>query len=231
MTERIEPAFDVQVWNDPAISPGVRVENVITMQYDGYLVGAKITGAGIEGCYLHFSDGQEQQMLPGRDVAVDSDLLAMSPTGPLPGTLPNGFQAINAPLAKGTKISITEQGTGTAEGNLYVIFSKSPAGPYTLNKSVLVDYSAAAFGDTIMDNPTFMRSLKRIFVRGAAGQDLTVQLGAGGQTVVVPVRAIAVNTDLNPHGYHPIDSVTPDKLLFTAMNGFSGTAWTYVQFE
>lgn len=227
---RIEPKFDVQLFNDPAISPGQRVENVITMQYNGFLIGALFKAAGAEGIRLFFSDGEESQHIPAQDIAIDSDTLAEL-QGPGPGKAFNNFTLMNQPMKQGTKISIVQEGTGTAEGNVWLLFAKSAMGAYILNVAVLVDLSAAALNDTLLDCPTFMPRFKRCFIRGAAGNDITVKLGAGGQSVVIPCRAIAINTDIQPWNYHSIDSETPDKIIFESMNGFSGTAWLYFQFE
>lgn len=228
---RIEPRFDVQIFNDAAISPGTRVPDVFTMQYDGFLVGALFKAAGAEGIILDFSDGQESQHIPAVDVAIDSDALAML-QGPSPGKEFNNFTSINAPMEQGTKIGVLQQGTGTAEGNIYILTSTTPTGPYVLNKAVLVDISASTLGDTLLDCPTFMSRLKRVFIRGQGGNDLTIQLGAGGQTIVIPVRGTIINTDIEPWAYHTIDSEVPDKVLFVSMNGFTTTsAWLYWQFE
>lgn len=219
------------MFNDPAISPTVRVENILTMQYDGYLVGALFKAAGGEGIRLAFSDGQEAQHIPAVDVAIDADTKAME-QGPSPGKEFNGFTSINAPMAKGTKISMTQEGTGTAEGNVWLIFSPISTGPYILNKAVLVDIAASVLGDLLMDCPTFMSKLMRAFIRGEGANDLTIQLGAGGQTLVIPCRSIPINTDIEPWTYHTIDSPVPDKLLYVADNGFTTTsAWLYFQFE
>lgn len=227
---RIEPRFDVLLYNDPAIST-TRVGDILTMPYDGYLVGALFKGAGAEGIILDFSDGQESQHIPGVDVAVDADILAMS-QGPSPGKEFNGFTTINAPLKGGTKIGMTEQGTGTAEGNIYLLISETPTGPYILNKAVLVDISAAVLHDVLMDCPTFMSRLMRCFIRGQGANELTIQLASGGKTIPIPCRAIPINTDAEPWAYHSIDSDVPDEILFLSMNGFTTSdAWLYWQFE
>lgn len=231
MVSRTEPRFDVQIYNDPAIAVDIPVPDVWTMQYDGYLVGALYKGAGVEGCELQFSDGQESQSISGTDIVIDGDTL-QGLTGPSPGKEFAGFTTINAPLKKGTKITIIPRGTGTAEANLWLLFSRAGTGPYILNVSILFDHGSATEGDTILDLPTFMARLKRIFVRGQGGNDLTFALGPGGKPLTIPVRAIPINTDVEPIAFHSIDSPTPDKLIFKAMNGFTGTsAWTYVQLE
>lgn len=228
---RIEPHYDVQIFNDPAISPGTPVESIFTMQYDGFIIGAMFRAAGAEGLKLTFSDGEEAQHIPAVDVAVDSDTLGMS-QGPSPGKSFNGFTLMNKPTAKGTKIGMVQEGTGTGEGNVYLLTSLTPEGPLVLNKAVLVDISASVTGDTLIDCPTFMDRLKRCFIRGQGAENLTIQLGAGGQTITIPCRSIPINTDVEPWTYHSIDSDTPDKVLFVGMNGFTGTnAWLYWQFE
>ncbi len=218
------------MFNDPALSIGIEVKDVLTMQYDGFLIGALFKAAGAEGIKLSFSDGEESQSIPAVDVAIDEGSLTLV-QGPSPGMSFGGFTLMNQPMKKGTKISITQEGTGTAEGNVWVIFSLTATGAYILNVAVLKTVTALTSGDTIMNNPTFMSRLKRIFIRGVGANDITVALGAGGQTIVIPCRSKAVNTDIEPWTYHSIDSEVPDKLLFVAHNGFTGTAWFYVQFE
>lgn len=218
------------MFNDPALSIGIEVKDVLTMQYDGFLIGALFKAAGAEGITLSFSDGEVSQSIPAMDIAIDSDGGTLR-HGPSPGVSFNGFTLMNQPMKKGTKISITQEGTGTAEGNVWVIFSLTATGPFILNVAVLKTVTALTSGDAIMDNPTFMNRFKRIFIRGAGANDITLALGAGGQTIVIPCRAVAINTDAANWTYHSIDSEVPDKILFVAHNGFTSTAWFYAQFE
>lgn len=227
-----QPRFDVILINDPAISPTVRVPDIATMPYDGYLVGIKARGAGFEGIEIDFSDGQEAQQVPATDVAVDADTLG-SQAGPSPGMEFNGFVSCNVPVAKGTKFGMTEQGAGTAEGNIYLLISETPTGSYILNVAQLKDvHTPLTLGDTLIDLPTFMTKVMRCFVRGQGAEDLSIAIGVKGPTIDLPCRSIPINTDVEPWAYHSIDVDVPDKIIYIAMHGFTATnAWLYFQLE
>lgn len=222
--------FKDVLYNDAAIAVGVQVKDVITAPYDGYIVGVKAKGAGLEWGTIATSDGKPDQEVPCTDIAIDADPLENLTDGP--GVM-SGFVILNQPITKNTKVHWTPHGTGTAEANIIVRFSRSPIGPYTLNQHDVLDYSSAAQGDTIQECPTFMRTLKRGFIRGAALNDVTLQFGsAGGEKSQVFGRAIAENTDAEPFIFGtPFGIDTPDRIIFDSMNGATGNVHHYIQYE
>lgn len=227
---RERPLFETRRYNDPAIAVDIEVEDIITAPYDGYLIGVCVKGAGIEGAIVSTSDGMPKQAIPGKDIAVDTDTTTMQGDGA--GKIPSDYVIFNQAISKNTKLSYTPFGTGTAEANLYALFSPQPLPnePYTLNLSVSVDYSGVALDDKIIDCPTFLDTLARIFMRGAGLQEAEIRFGQGGNTTFVQGRAIAVNTDAVPHVYRPIFVIIPDKVFFVQQAGGTGAVRHYFQF-
>jgi hypothetical protein len=234
---RPNPRFDYLVYNDAALANGVRVPDIFTMPYDGYIVGLFLRGAGVEGADFDFSDGSEIQEIPGRDIAVDSDVNGLHPSDGPGKAMGLGFTVLNQPCQKNTRISYTPRCTGTAESNCYMVISPQPTGPYTITKHESLDLDGLAAKAVLTRCPTQVGNnsnprLKRFFGRGQGCENLEMQLGGGGVVIFVPMRAIAIYTDACVHSWLPIDVPAPDEVLFVSENGNTTTnGELYFQYE
>jgi len=225
------PKYEVVLYNDAAIAVGAWVEGIAYAPYDGYLVAVAVKGAGIEDFQIRTSAGDPIQHCPGRDIAVDADTLNQLTNGGDLSVFAADFCLFNQAIQKNTRIDINyPNGTGTAEANVYLVFSREPFGDGRYRYWDAAEDTAAA-GSIIMECPTAIPGISQVesvFLRGAGGQDLHMQWGTSGPISCLTARAVAVDTDAEPWVMFPVFLPIPDRLIVNGYNGFSGLFMTYV---
>jgi len=143
-------------------------------------------GAGVESLTIEFSDGSQEQVIPGVDIAEQTDLTEAQ------------FCVLNKPLAPGTQIHVLAEGTGTAACHTYLIFAEALSGTQNTWIKGTINTATAATNDKIADIPTFISRVERVFGRSVNGEGIGIKLGAGAVESMIPVRHIALNTDAVP---------------------------------
>jgi len=226
------PEYKLVHVNDPAIAVAVAPIQIFVMPWDGYLAAFGSAGAGQEDIQLSFSDGQPPQHGPARDIAIDTDAQVYMQNDPLMHSLNGGLLNIcNAPVQKNTIIYAEyPNGTGTAEGNIWLLITKRPIGDGAYHLLVAAEDTIAA-GSIIMDLPMAIPGISKIsaiFIRGAGAQDMVVQIGAQGELWDTFGRAIAVDTDACPFNWFPVDVDLGPDLRTVSFNGYSGVAMVYL---
>lgn len=227
------PRYDWQHYNDAAIAVGAWVEGVFYAPYDGYILAIGSRGAGQEDLQIRTSDGSPIQHIPARDIAVDTDALNMHNMDPLGLTLGGLLAITNQPIKKNTRIDINyPNGTGTAEGNVYIIFGTAPIGNGRYNLWQGIE-DTVAVGSIILECPTGVPGISQLvsaFVRGAGCENSEIVLGDNGYRITVPCRAIAVDTDAEPFVMQPIYHAMPSRIIQGAFEGATGVAMHYFVF-
>lgn len=227
-----ELEFKTILYNDAAIAVGGWVQGVAYAPFDGFLVAAKVSGAGVEDGEIATSTAPPIQHIPGTDIAIDTDALIQLTPGNGNELGQSSFCILNQPVVVNERIDINyPNGTGTAEANWYFVFCKHAIGDgrYKLWQAA---EDTIAVGSIIDYCPTSVPGLSRLvglFIRGAGGQDMEVEFGPNGPRSQIVCRAIAVDTDAEPiSALHKVNaSPMPAHLTTTAYNGFTGVGMIY----
>jgi len=228
------PKYDWHHWNDAGIAVGVWVEGIFYAPYDGYILAIGSRGAGQEDWEMRTSRGMPIQHGPSRDIAVDADALNQLQNDPMGLTLGGLMCIINQPVKENERIDINyPNGTGTAEGNVYIIFGRQPIGDGRYHLWQAAE-DTVADGSIILECPTAVQGLHELtagLIRGTSCENNDLILGDNGYRITLPCRAIAVDTDAEPITLQPIYVQMPNRIIGGPFQGASGVAMYYFVFS
>lgn len=186
------------------------------------IVAMGVRGAGVEYATVEFSDGSFEQVIPGTDIAEQTNVHHLT------------WCTMNKPLSPGTQIHITVSGTGTAACKTYCLFGESISGQQVTFVRGSINTATGSTNDTIADIPTFISRVERVFGRSVNGEGIGIKLGAGGRESIIPTRHIALNTDAEPfeNAWTELRAAIPPGgkiLLGTNDSGTGGASAFYFQ--